>query len=163
MLKIARPRVLLLVTAGALLACMTPSFVAAQEGKQLEAIALTIRLPADAILLIDDHPTQSAGGVRAFQTPALPVGGHYAYTLKATSQGKEVTRKIHLAHGMDNTFDLRAEFLPLAGETVHPKHFSASTKRESVIPHATAIWGASLRTVDQALDTEPVNFRRLPK
>jgi arylsulfatase len=34
--------------------------------------------------------------------------------LKATFQGKEVRRTIHLAHGVENTFDLRADFRPAA-------------------------------------------------
>src|SRR5262245_54557132 len=102
-----------------------PGAKAAQGGRQGEVIVLTVRLPADAVLLIDDHKTQETGGVRTFRTPPLAVGGHYAYTLKAMSQGKEVTRKIHLAHGVDNTFDLRAEFLPAAKDTAHPKHFTA--------------------------------------
>src|SRR5262249_40830134 len=91
-----------------------PRPAAAQEAKQppeeLAIITFTVRLPADAILLIDEDKTTSTGDVRTFQTLPVAKGKHYVFTLKATSQGKEVTRRIDLAHGVDNSFDLRAEF-----------------------------------------------------
>jgi uncharacterized protein (TIGR03000 family) len=125
-MKHPRFQVLFVLAAGALLGFAAASgrfaFGQADEAK---VIVLTVRLPADAALLIDDHMTTETGGVRTFQTPPLPVGRYYAYTLKATSQGKEVTRKISIAYGVDNTFDLRGEFLPAAKDTVHPKHFTA--------------------------------------
>jgi uncharacterized protein (TIGR03000 family) len=83
---------------------------AAQAGQAPEVIKITVRMPADAVLAIDDHKTTSTGEVRTFETPPLQARADYAYTLKATSQGKEVVRKIHVAHGADNTFDLRADF-----------------------------------------------------
>jgi uncharacterized protein (TIGR03000 family) len=98
----------------------------AQAQKQKEAISVTIRLPADAVLWINDYKTETTGPVRTFQTPPLPMGGHFAYTLKAMSGGKEVTRKIHLAHGVNNGFDLRAEFLPAAQVGAHPKDFNTA-------------------------------------
>jgi uncharacterized protein (TIGR02246 family) len=120
--------VLIFLAAGALLGYLAasgrfltgPEAIAApaggaQETKQPgEAILITLRLPADAVLEIDDYKTNSTGAVRTFQTPPLPADGHYSYTLKATSQGKEVSRKIDIAHGVDNSFDLRAEFKPAA-------------------------------------------------
>src|SRR5262245_21168055 len=77
-----------------------------------EVITFVVRLPADAVLEIDGTKTTSSGEARTFRTPPLKLGERYAYDLKATSNGKEVTRKIQLAHGVDNTFDLRAEFRP---------------------------------------------------
>jgi uncharacterized protein (TIGR02246 family) len=86
-----------------------------QETKrQGEAILITVRLPPDAVLEIDGHRTESTGEVRTFQTPPLPADGDYTYTFKATSQGKEVTRTVRVAHGVDNSVDLRAEFKPAA-------------------------------------------------
>ena len=79
-------------------------------GQQGEAITITVRLPADAVLEIDGHKTESTGALRTFQTPPLPAGKEYSYTLKATSRGKEVTRKIDVAHGGTNSIDLRDEF-----------------------------------------------------
>jgi arylsulfatase len=81
-----------------------------QAGSGAEAILVTIRLPADAVLEIDGSKTESTGEVRTFQTPPLQTGGPYSYTLKATSKGREVSRKIDVAHGGDNSFDLRDEF-----------------------------------------------------
>jgi uncharacterized protein (TIGR03000 family) len=82
----------------------------AQAGDGEEVIVLQVRVPAGALLEIDGNKTASAGEVRTFRTPPLTVGGRYHYVLKATADGTEVTRKIELAHGADNTFDLRADF-----------------------------------------------------
>src|SRR5262245_16243316 len=75
-----------------------------------EVITFEVYLPADAVLLIDGNKTESTGALRQFQTPPLAVGGEYTYTLKATSQGQEVTKQLHLKHGRANSLDLRAEF-----------------------------------------------------
>ncbi len=84
----------------------------AAPGGVKEIITFEVRLPAGAVLEIDGAKTTSTGESRTFQTPPLRAGGRYAYTLKATADGKVVTRKIDLAHGANNTFDLRAEFRP---------------------------------------------------
>lgn len=88
---------------------------AAQGGGSEESIVFDVLLPADAVLLIDDEKTTSTGGSRTFSTPPVPVGGTFVYTLKATSGGKEVTRKIHLRHGGTRSFDLRDGFQATAG------------------------------------------------
>jgi uncharacterized protein (TIGR02246 family) len=85
------------------------------QGDGKEVISFKVRLPADAVLEIDGNKTTSTGDMRTYQTPPLRVGGQYVYTLKATANGKTVTRKIDLAHGADNTFDLRADFQPGGG------------------------------------------------
>src|SRR5262245_52761212 len=149
MLKSTKPKALLLLVACVLLG----GLAFAQAGEQKEVIVVTVRLPASAILLIDNHKTTETGAVRTFQTPPLPVGRHYAYTLKASSGGKEVTRKIHLAHNVDNTFDLRAEFLPAAAESVHPKHFTArarglSEEEAAKIGVDAYVYGYSLITTE---------------
>jgi uncharacterized protein (TIGR02246 family) len=81
---------------------------APDEGRKI--IAFEVRLPAGAVLMIDGKPTTSTGEVRKFETPPLRPGKSYTYTLKATANGKDVTRTIELAHGKDNRIDLRAEF-----------------------------------------------------
>src|SRR5262249_61326493 len=75
-----------------------------------ELILCDVRLPASAILTIDGFKTRETGALRHFQTPPLPVGGEYTYTLKATHQGKEVTRELHLRHGPASSLDLRPDF-----------------------------------------------------
>jgi arylsulfatase len=61
----------------------------------------------------------------------LAVGGRYTYTLKATANGKEVTRTINLAHGVDNSFDLRADFRPAAADKPHPRQFTAGAQLQT--------------------------------
>jgi uncharacterized protein (TIGR02246 family) len=79
-----------------------------RDGKAI--ITFEVRLPAGAVLEIDGKKTTSTGELRKFETPPLSVGRGYTYTLKATANGKEVTRTIDLAHGKDNSVDLRREF-----------------------------------------------------
>ena len=99
--------------------------------------------------------------MRTFRTPPLPEGRSYAYILKATSNGKTVTRAILVAHGVDNSFDLRAEFLPAADSKAHPKQF-ASTSQENQGSSYSPVWGAALRIVERALQESPTaNFNAL--
>ncbi|MFT3883212.1 MAG: sulfatase-like hydrolase/transferase [Gemmatales bacterium] len=84
---------------------MTPG---RQDGE--ETITFEILVPADAVLELNGTKMDPTGESRKFVTPALKTGGHYSYDVKATSHGKEVTRKIHLGHGVTNSFDLRGDF-----------------------------------------------------
>jgi uncharacterized protein (TIGR02246 family) len=67
---------------------------AGADGKKV--ISFKVRHPADAVLEIDWNKTTSTGETRTFDTPPPRVGGQYDYTLKATANGKQVTRKIDL-------------------------------------------------------------------
>src|SRR6516225_9603487 len=115
----ARPACRDEVNRGQLLALAAPEETAAapeaQTGAQ-EIITFVVRLPADAVLEIDGKKTQATGEERRFETPPLRVGGTYQYTLKATSQGKEVTRQINLRHGAENGIDLRPAFGAVAAK-----------------------------------------------
>jgi arylsulfatase len=73
-------------------------------------ITFEVLLPANATLEIDGNKTEETGETRTFRTPPLAVGGRYSYTLKATANGKVVTRKVQLTFGRQNRFDLRGEF-----------------------------------------------------
>jgi uncharacterized protein (TIGR03000 family) len=142
-MKSTRVQTLLVLAAGALLGGVAASgnFLSGRQadaspasgsqGDSLEVIVFQVRLPADAVLLIDDNKTEETGEARRFRTPPLPVGRHYAYTLKATSNGKEVTRTIHLAHGLDNTFDLRAEFRPAAAGKPHARTITGAGSQKA--------------------------------
>src|SRR5271165_2637823 len=77
-----------------------PGSALAGDGKEI--ISFEVRVPAGALLEIDGNKTTSTGELRTFQTPPLKVGGRYGYVLKATANGKEVTRTIELARGADN-------------------------------------------------------------
>jgi uncharacterized protein (TIGR03000 family) len=121
-MKSTKVQALLVLASAVLLGCVAASGnflrgrqadagpASGSQGDAAEVIVFVVRLPADALLMIDDDKTTSTGEERRFRTPPLHVGGHYSYTLKATSNGKEVTRTIQLAHGADNTFDLRPAF-----------------------------------------------------
>jgi len=158
------PKVLVLLAVAAVLFwCVSHNDVRAQSKDEPKIIVITVRLPADAVLLIDEHKMQLTGAERMFQTPPVPAEGHYAYTLKATSKGKEVIRQITLAHGMDNIFDLRAEFLGAAKNAPPAKHFTDAPKQKTVGTFTTPIWGADRRTVEEALDAQPADGSRFPK
>ena len=116
-----------------------------KNGQQGEGIVITVRLPADAVLEIDGEKTTARGESRTFRTPPLKVGGRYSYDLKATANGKAVTRKVNLAHGVDNTFDLRAEFQPAGTSKVE-------TKLYPPLGQPTAGTGAREQTPERAKD-----------
>jgi uncharacterized protein (TIGR03000 family) len=160
MSKGTKSRAIILLAVVTLLGCLAGSPVCAQSGEKTAVIHITIRLPADAALFIDEHKTQETGDVRTFRTPPLSEGRSYAYVLKATADGKTVTRPILVAHGVDNCFDLRADFLPAADSKVHPKQFASTTQANQ--GHYSPVWGAALRTVEQALQESPTaNFNAL--
>jgi uncharacterized protein (TIGR03000 family) len=160
MLKGTKSRAIIFLVAGTLLGCVAGSLVRAQSGEKSAVIHISIRLPADATLFIDGHKTSETGDVRTFRTPPLPEGYHYGYLLKATANGKTVTHPIHIAHGVDNCFDLRAEFLPAAASKAHPKQFASTTQANQ--GHYSPVWGAALRTVEQALQESPTSIFNAP-
>src|SRR5262249_15845248 len=84
--------------------------LAVGEAENDQVIGVEVLLPGNALLEIDGNKTTETGAERTFQTPPLKVGGHYNYTLKATSGDKVVTRQVHISHGAANTFDLRPDF-----------------------------------------------------
>jgi arylsulfatase A-like enzyme len=90
--------------------------------------------------MIDNDKTTSTGEVRTFNTPPLPTGGRYTYTLKATSGGKEVTRQIHLTQGGANTIDLRPDFAAAGAARPQPTAL-ANKPRESKKPNILFIMG----------------------
>jgi uncharacterized protein (TIGR03000 family) len=107
----------MVLAAGALLGYLAASghlglnrLARAEPTQEERPIAFEVLLPADATLEIDGNKTDATGTTRTFRTPALEAGRKYSYTLKATLGGKTVTRKIEVASGGDNTFDLRADF-----------------------------------------------------
>jgi arylsulfatase len=139
MLKGAKFQAFIILAAGALLGYLAasggllsgPEAIAApavgvqEDSQQGEPITLTVRLPADAVLDIDDYRTKETGNVRTFRTPPLPAGKEYSYTLKAVSSGREVVREIKIAHGGENSIDLRAEFKSAAAAKPDGKRTAA--------------------------------------
>jgi uncharacterized protein (TIGR03000 family) len=63
------------------------------ESASVAPATITVSLPAEAKLFVDDTLTSSTSGVRTFESPALAIGAEYNYTLKAeiVREGKTVT------------------------------------------------------------------------
>jgi uncharacterized protein (TIGR03000 family) len=76
------------------------------DGKAL----LTVRLPAQATLTVDDMATEQIGPERTFITPSLAPGHHYFYTLAATwddkGEAKTLIRKVRVRSGEHTRVDL---------------------------------------------------------
>jgi hypothetical protein len=75
-----------------------------------------------------------------------------------------VTRTIHLAHGLDNTFDLRAEFLAPASGKADAKQITGATKTAAGTPSATKPDMEDKEVVETKVTHRPaalaVNFRK---
>ncbi len=68
------------------------------------AAIITIHLPADAKVFLDDTPTTSTGLTRTFLTPALTPGETYSYALKVVfADHRAVRKKVLLKAGDDLT------------------------------------------------------------
>lgn len=97
----------------ALLFLLLPAVVGqtVPEGKAV----LTVRLPASAVLTIDEGPTKQTGPERTFVTPPLTPGKTYAYTLVATwddgGTPRIVTRKARVRSGERTVIDLNQEIV----------------------------------------------------
>jgi uncharacterized protein (TIGR03000 family) len=76
-------------------------------------VTLVIRLPASALLDIEGVRTRLTGEERRFQSPPLPVGQRFVYTLKGMWKDgdKEIVRerKVEVRAGDEVTVDLRQE------------------------------------------------------
>jgi uncharacterized protein (TIGR03000 family) len=71
---------------------------------------ITVRLPADAKLWVDDTHCPLTSDVRAFNTPNLQPGRQYFYTLRleVNRDGQTLTlsRRIHMTAGQSLNVDL---------------------------------------------------------
>jgi uncharacterized protein (TIGR03000 family) len=74
---------------------------------------VTIRLPEDAKLLVDDAPTQLDSSVRTFTTPELRRGKEYYYEFKATvvreGQTHETSKRVSVKADAEVTVDFTSE------------------------------------------------------
>jgi uncharacterized protein (TIGR03000 family) len=84
------------------------------------AARLTVRLPANARLWVEDYQVQQTGPVRVLTTPTLQPGQPYYYTLKAQwdDNGRPVTqeRTAQFQAGGDTTVDFTRPAPPTATE-----------------------------------------------
>src|SRR5262249_12615681 len=72
-----------------------------------------VLLPADADLTVDEFTTHSTGETRSFESPDVPVGKTYRYTLIARWRGQTLKREVHIMHDAANVFDWRTELQSL--------------------------------------------------
>jgi uncharacterized protein (TIGR03000 family) len=121
-----------MVMLAAVLASATGT-VSAQP-QEPRTIFFEVRLPADAVLLIDGYKTKSTGDTRIFETPAVPPGKTYTYTLKAIVGTREVSKKILLKVGERGAIDLRGDFAK-AMPKPEPKE-----DKFVLIPEGGAVW-----------------------
>jgi uncharacterized protein (TIGR03000 family) len=88
------------------------SGAASEEEAGLAPATITVHLPADARLTIDDTPTTSTTAVRRFQSPPLQEGKEYTYTLKVELRRNGTTlttqQRIDVRPGVDTS--VRLEF-----------------------------------------------------
>jgi uncharacterized protein (TIGR03000 family) len=68
-----------------------------------ERATITVKLPADATLYVDDRKSPSKEPVRSFSTPPLPSGREFAYVIKAevvrNGQPETLTQKVPFRAG----------------------------------------------------------------
>lgn len=68
-----------------------------------ERATITVKLPVDATLFVDDRKSPSKEPVRSFSTPPLPVGREFAYVIKAevvrNGQPETLTQKVPFRAG----------------------------------------------------------------
>lgn len=71
---------------------------------------ITVSLPADARLTVDDRPTQSTSSHRVFVSPVLQPGKDYFYTLKAEvvrdGQTQSVDQRVIVRAGRESRVTL---------------------------------------------------------
>src|SRR5262245_6255663 len=92
-----------------ILAGLALASAAARPQQEEQPARLTLLVPADAQVEFDGEPTTSVGESRRYTTPPLRAGTNYSYTVRVTSNGKTVSRKISFYAGEKATFDLRGE------------------------------------------------------
>jgi uncharacterized protein (TIGR03000 family) len=89
------------------------TFVAAADGPvPADRVTLVVRLPATAKLTIESADTAQTGAERTFESPSLPAGQHFVYTLVAIwsegGQEQKLTRQVFVRAGERTVVDLRA-------------------------------------------------------
>jgi len=77
--------------------------IPAAEASTTAAARVTVRLPAEARLWVDNAPCPLTSSTRSFTTPALQPGREYAYTIRAEmvrdGQTVEQTQRVVIAAG----------------------------------------------------------------
>jgi uncharacterized protein (TIGR03000 family) len=86
----------------------------AQAPASSAPIRLSVRVPANATLIIDGHTTASTGPVRRFESPPVELGKTYTYYLNArwTEAGQQaaIGTRVQVRAGKINEVDLVAKY-----------------------------------------------------
>ncbi|GBD36526.1 hypothetical protein HRbin36_01651 [bacterium HR36] len=115
--------------------CLAP-VLAAQDKKPAASerpCVFTVLVPPTAHLEVEGYPTKSRGEIRLFESPPMPSGKTYVYTIRAIHGGIVVTRTLEVSPDKPAELDLRPDFgiqvpatpkatpKPKTPETVEPK------------------------------------------
>lgn len=93
-----------------LFAAVLAAILCFQAQAEEQSLQFTVKLPADAKLVIQGYTTKSTGKSRRFETPPVTIGQEYTYSINASHNGKSITKTITLAFGGANDFDLTNDF-----------------------------------------------------
>ncbi len=134
---------LVMLAAGTLL----PALLA--DGVSDDKALITVRLPASAVLTIDEAATKATGPERAFLSPPLERGKLFAYTFAATwdenGEKKTATRKIWVKAGEHTQLDLTAADVikKMPAEPDAPKEVKAepAKSRSFLFTYAATVTG----------------------
>src|SRR5262245_61099767 len=130
------------------------------RGQEKAPAVFEVLLPADADLEVDGKKTRATGESRRFQSPPVPAGT-YAYTLKATWRGHNITRTILIRPDLVTQVDLRAE---LQAASIPPATGSFALRAPEALTVAAGERAALMIQVQSDNFTKPiaVSFAGLP-
>jgi hypothetical protein len=94
----------------AALITLTALGLAQDKKPQERPCVFTVLLPANARLEIEGYVARSRGEIRLFESPPVPVGRTYTYTLRAIHGGIVVTRTVEVSPDKQVEIDLRPDF-----------------------------------------------------
>lgn len=122
---------LVLGLAGLAVVALVPALMG-QQTPDSQPAYLRVRIAAGAELLVDGTRTKQSGAERLFESPPLPPGKRFVYSLKATwkENGKEVVREktVRVEAGRETVVDLRSS------TDQEDKTTTAEPKKEGTVP-----------------------------
>jgi uncharacterized protein (TIGR03000 family) len=122
--------------AGLALMFLVPPLVGQETPPSSQPAYLRVRIPAGAELLVDGTRTKQNGSERLFQSPPIPVGKKFLYSLKATWKegGKEVVHEevARVEAGKETFIDLRQSSVSKNGKTAETPSKKEETGRGTV-------------------------------
>ena len=114
----------------------SPRYEAAKPAVQSDAAMLTVSVPEDATVTVNNHPTTSGGSVRQFMSQGLKEGYVYTYDVQVTYQNagedKTESRQVKLRAGESKelSFGMRESDPIEAEDPSEPSADTASNVRQ---------------------------------